>query len=82
MYFEISVMSLPKETSVIGELSRSRAYIMYNICTLLLDYSIYIERMIYTNNIDIGSWPRHGQDNNRSREQPNKKKARMKHEIR
>ena len=37
-------MSLPKETSVFGELSRSRAYIMYNICTLAVNLPMDAEK--------------------------------------
>ena len=37
-------MSLPKETSIFGELSRSRAYIMYNICTLAVNLPMDAEK--------------------------------------
>ena len=42
--FKSCVMSLPKETSIFGELSRSRAYIMYNICTLAVNLPMDAEK--------------------------------------
>ena len=37
-------MSLPNETSLFGEMSKSRAYIMYNVCTLVVNLTMDAEK--------------------------------------